>query len=93
MTTRWLQVAHHLAERTRLYSPVLRRNDAACEHAAPGRFVATTGDHRDLESLPPNTTPTASAAQSKRKLRAKRFPWHEAKGHRRPPANPRSKTT
>lgn len=34
MSARWLEIAHHLPERTRLRSPVLRRDHAACERLA-----------------------------------------------------------
>jgi hypothetical protein len=34
VTVRWLALVHHLPERTRLRSPVLRRDPAACERVA-----------------------------------------------------------
>jgi hypothetical protein len=34
VTTRWLALVHHLPERTRLRSPVLRRDHASCERVA-----------------------------------------------------------
>jgi hypothetical protein len=36
---RWLQIAHHLPERTRLRSPVLRKDAAACERLADALAV------------------------------------------------------
>jgi hypothetical protein len=50
MTARWLHVAHHLAERTRLYSPTLRRDDAACERAADA--IAAIDGVRDVRVRP-----------------------------------------
>ena len=32
--TRWIQIAHHLPDRTRLRTPVLRRDQSACERVA-----------------------------------------------------------
>ncbi|MBA3542670.1 MAG: hypothetical protein H0T79_23845 [Deltaproteobacteria bacterium] len=39
MTAQWLQVAHHLHERTRLRSPILRRDVPACERLATALAV------------------------------------------------------
>jgi len=50
MTARWLQVAHHLPERTRLYSPALRRDDAACDRAADA--LAALDGVRDVRVRP-----------------------------------------
>jgi hypothetical protein len=41
----WLAIAHHLPERTRLRSPVLRTDHAACERLAD-TLAATTGVRR-----------------------------------------------
>jgi hypothetical protein len=50
MSTRWLALVHHLPERTRLLSPVLRRNDDACARAAES--LAALPGVRDVRVRP-----------------------------------------
>lgn len=47
---RWLQVAHHLPDRTRLRTPVLRKDVPACERVADA--LATIGGVREVKVRP-----------------------------------------
>ena len=57
---RWLAIAHHLPERTRLRSPVLRRDPPLCERLADA-LAALPVDEGVRWAGPPLSLPRGSA--------------------------------
>lgn len=76
MTPRWIQIAHHLPDRTRLRTPVLRKDQAACERVAD--VLATISGVRQVAVRPytgsiliehdPGTSVDAMVAEARRVL-------------------------